>query len=65
LAAVHGLDFLRPVHQNVFLHTHAMAVRADKSTVTIRVEVTSEDPLTGAAEPCLHGSSPIIRSTAE
>jgi acyl-CoA hydrolase len=53
--AVHGLDFLRPVHNNVFLHTHAMAVRADKATVTIRVEVTSEDPLTGAAEPCLHG----------
>jgi acyl-CoA hydrolase len=52
---VHGLDFLRPVNPHVFLHTHAMAVRADAASVTIRVEVTSEDPLTGASEQCLSG----------
>jgi acyl-CoA hydrolase len=52
---VHGLDFLRPVNPQVFLHTHAMAVRADKASVTIRVEVSSEDPLNGASEPCLNG----------
>jgi acyl-CoA hydrolase len=53
--AVHGLDFLRPVTQHVFLHTHAMAVRADAASVTIRIEVTSEDPLSGKSEQCLHG----------
>jgi acyl-CoA hydrolase len=52
---VHGLDFLRPVNPHVFLHTHAMAVRADKTSVTIRVEVSSEDPLNGASEPSLTG----------
>ncbi len=52
---VHGLDFLRPVNQSTFLHTHAMAVRADQTSVTIRVEVTSEDPLTGASEQNLSG----------
>jgi acyl-CoA hydrolase len=50
---VHGLDFLRPVQPHVFLHTHAMAVRADPASVTIRVEVTSEQPRTGASEQCL------------
>lgn len=50
---VHGLDFLRPVHPHVFLHTHAMAVRADSSSVTIRVEVTSEQPRSGASEQSL------------
>jgi acyl-CoA hydrolase len=50
---VHGLDFLRPVHPHVFLHTHAMAVRADASSVTIRVEVTSEQPRSGESEQSL------------
>jgi acyl-CoA hydrolase len=52
---VHGLDFVRPVNKHLFLHTHAMAVRADKGSVTIRVEVTSENPTTGEVEPSLHG----------
>jgi len=55
VSGVHGLDFLRPINPHVFLHTHAMAVRADKASVTIRVEVTSEDALTGASEQCLSG----------
>lgn len=50
---VHGLDFLRPVRPHVFVHTHAMAVRADSSSVTIRVEVTTEQPRSGASEQCL------------
>jgi acyl-CoA hydrolase len=53
--AVHGLDFLKPVNRHVFLHTHAMAVRADRASVTIRIEVTSEAPLTGMSEQCMHG----------
>ena len=52
---VHGLDFVRPVHKHMFLHTHAMAVRSDRGSVTIRVEVTSENPTTGATESSLHG----------
>lgn len=52
---VHGLDFLRPVNCHTFLHTHAMAVRADASSVTIRVEVTSENPLSGESEQCVSG----------
>ena len=53
--AVHGLDFLKPVNKHLFLHTHAMAVRSDASSVTIRVEVASEDPTTGQVEQSLHG----------
>jgi acyl-CoA hydrolase len=53
--AVHGLDFLRPVNKHLFLHTHAMAVRSDPGSVTIRVEVASEDPTTGQVEQSLHG----------
>jgi acyl-CoA hydrolase len=52
---VHGLDFLKPVNRHLFLHTHAMAVRSDASSVTIRVEVASEDPTTGQVEQSLHG----------
>jgi acyl-CoA hydrolase len=52
---VHGLDFMKPVHKHMFLHTHAMAVRSDRGSVTIRVEVTSENPITGEVEPSLHG----------
>jgi acyl-CoA hydrolase len=52
---VHGLDFVRPVHKHMFLHTHAMAVRTDRSSLTIRVEVTSENPTTGEVEQSLHG----------
>lgn len=52
---VHGLDFVKPVHKHMFLHTHAMAVRSDRSSVTIRVEVTSENPTTGEVEQSLHG----------
>ena len=52
---VHGLDFVRPVRQHVFLHTHAMAVRSDRTSVTIRIEVSSEDPLSGMTEQCMHG----------
>jgi acyl-CoA hydrolase len=50
VVGVHGLDFLKPVSRDVFLHTHAMAVRADQDSVTIRVEVTSENPMTGSVE---------------
>lgn len=53
VSGVHGLDFLRPINPHLFLHTHAMAVRADKASVTIRVEVASEDALTGASEQCV------------
>ncbi|MET0386715.1 MAG: acyl-CoA thioesterase [Polyangiales bacterium] len=52
---VHGLDFLKPVSNHVFLHTHAMAVRSDKSSVTIRVEVTSEKPTNASVEQNLRG----------
>jgi acyl-CoA hydrolase len=52
---VHGLDFVKPVHKHMFLHTHAMAVRSDRGSVTIRVEVTSENPTTGEVEQSLHG----------
>lgn len=52
---VHGLDFVKPVHKHMFLHTHAMAVRSDRSSVTIRVEVTSENPTSGEVESSLHG----------
>jgi acyl-CoA hydrolase len=55
VAGVHGLVLLAAGEPHVFLHTHAMAVRADKSSVTIRVEVSSEDPLSGASEQSLHG----------
>jgi len=53
VSGVHGLDFLKPVSPHVFLHTHAMAVRADKASVTIRVEVTSENPTNASVEHCL------------
>jgi 4-hydroxybenzoyl-CoA thioesterase len=53
--SVHGLDFMRPVDKHRFLHTHAMAVRADRSSVTIRVEVTSENPTSGEVEQSLQG----------
>jgi acyl-CoA hydrolase len=46
---------VKPVHKHMFLHTHAMAVRSDRSSVTIRVEVTSENPTTGEVEQSLHG----------
>jgi 4-hydroxybenzoyl-CoA thioesterase len=52
---VHGLDFVKAVHKHMFLHTHAMAVRSDRSSVTIRVEVTSENPTTGETEQSLQG----------
>ena len=52
---VHGLDFVKPVHKHMFLHTHAMAVRTDHASVTIRVEVTSENPTSGEVEQSLHG----------
>jgi acyl-CoA hydrolase len=52
---VHGLDFVKPVHKHMFLHTHAMAVRSDRASVTVRVEVTSENPTSGEVEQSLHG----------
>jgi acyl-CoA hydrolase len=52
---VHGLDFLKPVSCHTFLHTHAMAVRADNRSVTVLVEVTSEDPTSGTAQQSLRG----------
>ena len=55
VVGVHGLDFQKPVSRDVFLHTHAMAVRADNDSITIRVEVTSENPMTGSIEQNLFG----------
>jgi acyl-CoA hydrolase len=55
VVGVHGLDFLKAVSHNVFAHIHAMAVRSDPSSVTIRVEVTSESPLTRSVEQSLCG----------
>lgn len=45
MTALHGLNFLSPVKQNVFLHIRSNVVHRSKNSITVLTEVQSEDPI--------------------
>jgi acyl-CoA hydrolase len=47
LAGLHGLTFIRPVEQNVFVHIRSIIVHTAEASLTALVTVDAEDPLAG------------------
>jgi acyl-CoA hydrolase len=52
-AGLHGLTFIRPVTQHVFVHIRAMVVHAGAESLTVIVNVHAEDPVGGGQEETL------------
>jgi acyl-CoA hydrolase len=52
-AGVHGLTFIRPVTQHVFVHIRSMVVHAAADSLTVIVNVHAEDPIAGGQEETL------------
>jgi acyl-CoA hydrolase len=48
MSGLHGLNFIRPVPANSFVHVRSEVVHASCEAMTVLVNVQSEDPLTGA-----------------
>jgi acyl-CoA hydrolase len=47
LSGLHGLTFIRPVEQNVFVHIRSMIVHTAEASLTALVTVDAEDPMAG------------------
>ncbi|GAC1347699.1 MAG: hypothetical protein NVSMB23_27380 [Myxococcales bacterium] len=47
LSGLHGLTFIRPVEQHVFVHIRSMIVHTAEASLTALVTVDAEDPLAG------------------
>lgn len=45
LVALHGLNFLRPIHPHTFVHIHSVVVHSSAQAVTVLVNVQAEAPL--------------------
>jgi acyl-CoA hydrolase len=66
-AGLHGLTFIRPVTQHVFVHVRAMVVHAAADSLTVIVNVHAEDPTAGSHEETLRAfltyapSAPAVR----
>jgi acyl-CoA hydrolase len=52
-AGLHGLTFIRPVTQHVFVHIRSMVVHAATESLTVIVNVHAEDPIGGGQEETL------------
>lgn len=48
LTGLHGLTFIRPVEQHVFVHIRSMIVHTAEASLTALVTVDAEDPLAAA-----------------
>jgi len=53
LRALHGLTFIRPVRRHVFVHVRSAVAHAAPDSVTVLVNVDSEQPLAGEQEETL------------
>ena len=47
LAGLHGLTFIRPVHDGYFVHVRSMVVHSEPNQLTALVVVHAEDPVAG------------------
>jgi acyl-CoA hydrolase len=48
MTSLHGLNFIRPVPANCFVHVRSEVVHAANDAMTVLVNVHAEDPLSGA-----------------
>jgi acyl-CoA hydrolase len=48
MSGLHGLNFIRPVPANCFVHVRSEVVHAMSDVMTVLVNVHSEDPMSGA-----------------
>jgi acyl-CoA hydrolase len=53
LAGLHGLNFIRAVERDRFVHIRAMVVHTTSDSLTTLVSVHSEDPVTATSEETL------------
>ena len=53
LAGLHGLNFIRPVHRNVFVHIRSVVVHSSDVDLTVLVNVHSENPVDGSYDETL------------
>ena len=53
LRGLHGLTFIRPVRRHVFVHVRSAVAHAAPDSVTVLVNVDSEQPLAGEQEETL------------
>jgi acyl-CoA hydrolase len=53
LSGLHGLTFIRPVREQVFVHVRSVVAHATSDSVTVLVNVDSEQPLEGTQEETL------------
>ena len=50
LCGLHGLTFIRPVRRHVFVHIRSVVAHSNSDTLTVLVNVDSEQPLAGEHE---------------
>jgi acyl-CoA hydrolase len=53
LRGLHGLTFIRPVRRHVFVHVHSAVAHTAPDSLTVLVNVDSEQPLAGSQEETL------------
>jgi acyl-CoA hydrolase len=67
MSGLHGLNFIRPVPANCFVHVRSEVVHASSDAMTVLVNVQAEDPLTGALSETVRAFasySPVDRAAA-
>jgi acyl-CoA hydrolase len=53
LVGLHGLNFIRPVHRNVFIHIRSVVVHTSDVDLTVLVNVHAENPVEGTYDETL------------
>jgi acyl-CoA hydrolase len=53
LVGLHGLNFIRPVHRNVFVHIRSVVVHTSDADLTVLVNVHAENPIDGSYDETL------------
>ena len=57
MSGLHGLSFLNPVKENVFLHIRSNVVHRTKENITVLTSVQSENPVLNKTQDTLYSSN--------